>query len=250
MDSNQSNNDKKKLSKAQKKAMRKQQRAKSILNRHTLMDEFKVTNGATRHLLIGNGGLGCGITRTILTSVFNRYGQITDIIMLPNKPFSVLSYETVADAMQAYNNIHGAELLNICHVDRDYLLKSGIKAFILNYLEDYFFETKTQSDISLPDGLLLIKDYITEEEEEELMLCIGWCSNNAQSYCRDDHVSPSTFPNCKDDDVTLTNPNSVQQQLKHRRVKHFGYEFRYDTNTVDKDKPLDTSIPKICKTIT
>ncbi|EDV18653.1 uncharacterized protein TRIADDRAFT_9843, partial [Trichoplax adhaerens] len=62
-------------------------------------------------LLISNGGLGCGITRTILTSVFGRYGQITNIIMLPDKPFSVLSYQTVTDAKQAYDNIHAIELI-------------------------------------------------------------------------------------------------------------------------------------------
>lgn len=26
--------------------------------------------------------------------------------------------------------------------------------------------------------------------------------------------------------------------MKHRRVKHYGFEFRYDNNNVDKDKPL------------
>lgn len=31
---------------------------------------------------------------------------------------------------------------------------------------------------------------------------------------------------------------TAQKTLKHRRVKHFGYEFRYDNNNVDKDKPL------------
>lgn len=31
---------------------------------------------------------------------------------------------------------------------------------------------------------------------------------------------------------------TVQKSLKHRRVKHFGYEFNYENNTVDKDKPL------------
>lgn len=249
MDCNQFNHDKKKLSKAEKKALRKQQRAKSILDRHILKDEFKVTNGATRHLLIGNGGLGCGITRIILTSVFNRYGQITNIIMLPNKPFSVLSYQSVADAIQAYNNVHGAELLNICQVDTDYLLKSGIKAFFLNYLEDYFFETKTESDASLPEGLLLIKDYITQEEEEELMLCIGWSSNNTQSDYGDDQFNSSKTPSSNDDTATTIDQNSAQQQLKHRRVKHFGYEFRYGSNTVDKDKPLDAAIPKNCRNI-
>lgn len=30
----------------------------------------------------------------------------------------------------------------------------------------------------------------------------------------------------------------AKKALKHRRVKHYGYEFRYDNNNVDKDKPL------------
>lgn len=31
---------------------------------------------------------------------------------------------------------------------------------------------------------------------------------------------------------------SVSSQLKHRQVKHFGYEFEYGTNMVDPDKPI------------
>jgi len=30
----------------------------------------------------------------------------------------------------------------------------------------------------------------------------------------------------------------AQKALKHRRVKHYGFEFRYDNNNVDKDRPL------------
>jgi len=33
-------------------------------------------------------------------------------------------------------------------------------------------------------------------------------------------------------------PESVSSQLKHRQVKHFGYEFEYGTNIVDPDKPI------------
>lgn len=32
-------------------------------------------------------------------------------------------------------------------------------------------------------------------------------------------------------------------ELKHRKVKHYGYEFRYDTNRVDPQDPIDP-IPK------
>ena len=31
--------------------------------------------------------------------------------------------------------------------------------------------------------------------------------------------------------------------LKHRRVKHYGYEFIYGINNVDKDRPLQYGIP-------
>jgi len=40
--------------------------------------------------------------------------------------------------------------------------------------------------------------------------------------------------------LTFIHPNVflAQKALKHRRVKHYGFEFRYDNNNVDKDKPL------------
>jgi len=35
--------------------------------------------------------------------------------------------------------------------------------------------------------------------------------------------------------------------MKHRKVKHYGYEFIYGKNDIDKDNPLDEPIPNICK---
>lgn len=34
--------------------------------------------------------------------------------------------------------------------------------------------------------------------------------------------------------------------MKQRQVQHFGYEFRYDTNNVDLNKPLAQKIPEQC----
>ncbi|XP_054262574.1 alkylated DNA repair protein alkB homolog 8 isoform X2 [Macrosteles quadrilineatus] len=39
---------------------------------------------------------------------------------------------------------------------------------------------------------------------------------------------------------------SSGKSLKNRRVKHYGYEFRYDNNNVDKDSPLDEAVPDEC----
>lgn len=37
--------------------------------------------------------------------------------------------------------------------------------------------------------------------------------------------------------------------LKHRQVKHFGFEFLYGTNNVDVNCPLDQKIPEECNVI-
>jgi len=34
-------------------------------------------------------------------------------------------------------------------------------------------------------------------------------------------------------------------ELKHRRVKHYGYEFKYSINNVDPDDPLSEGIPEV-----
>ncbi|XP_023219105.1 alkylated DNA repair protein alkB homolog 8-like [Centruroides sculpturatus] len=68
---------------------------------------------------------------------------------------------------------------------------------------------------NFPPGLILIKDFFTEQQEEKILQCIKW-------------------------------DDSDSQQLKHRRVKHFGYEFKYGINNIDKNDPLDEKIPEIC----
>jgi len=46
----------------------------------------------------------------------------------------------------------------------------------------------------------------------------------------------------------LFSPESANSQiLKHRRVKHYGYEFIYGINNVDRDKPLNEGIPITCE---
>ena len=35
--------------------------------------------------------------------------------------------------------------------------------------------------------------------------------------------------------------------MKHRSVRHYGYEFKYSTNNVSPDEPLPEGVPNICK---
>jgi len=42
---------------------------------------------------------------------------------------------------------------------------------------------------------------------------------------------------------------SIEGTLKHRDVQHFGYEFRYGSNDVDPNCPLERGIPPECDII-
>ncbi|EFA02043.1 alkylated DNA repair protein alkB homolog 8 [Tribolium castaneum] len=65
----------------------------------------------------------------------------------------------------------------------------------------------------LPPGLRIITNFVSEEEEARLLAL------------------------CQFEDGG---------SMKHRLVKHYGYEFRYDINNVDKEKPLSEGIPQEC----
>ena len=74
-------------------------------------------------------------------------------------------------------------------------------------------------DREFPPGLKVIPDFISTEEEEVLLNLFNW------------------------------DTSSQENVLKHRQVKHFGYEFNYSTNDIDPDLPLDDPIPSKCMEI-
>lgn len=65
-----------------------------------------------------------------------------------------------------------------------------------------------------PHGLVVIENFVTEKEENMLL--------------------------------SLNDFSNESDAMKHRKVKHYGFEFRYDTNNVDKDKPLEQKLPNEC----
>lgn len=66
--------------------------------------------------------------------------------------------------------------------------------------------------------MTIIENFVSPTEEETFLKLVDWKENT-------------------DGDGSM----------KHRKVQHFGYEFRYDTNNVDVDKPLtEKPMPKEC----
>ncbi|XP_022051603.1 alkylated DNA repair protein alkB homolog 8 isoform X2 [Acanthochromis polyacanthus] len=206
MDSSMENNVKTvRRSKEEKKVLRKQLKAS-----HTLLKHEGISTAAqpTKSLVVANGGLGNGVSREGLSAALKEMGEVEGLVMPPHKPYAFVTYRSEESARNAHVHLNGQ------------MIQCGDNSvtLYLSYVESVTHEEQTS--VLLPEGLVLVEDFVSPEEEAVLLSAIDWSSTN--------------------DDIT------AQKALKHRRVKHYGFEFRYDNNNVDKDKPLPAGLPEEC----
>ncbi|XP_058489186.1 alkylated DNA repair protein alkB homolog 8 isoform X1 [Solea solea] len=192
-------------SKEDKKLLRKQIKASHTLLKH---EGISTTPQPTKSLVVANGGLGNGVSREELSAVLNEMGEVETLIMPPHKPYTFVTYRSEESARKALVHLNGQKLQ----------CGENSVTLYLSYVSSVPCEE--QKSASLPQGLVLVEDFVSPEEEALLLTAVDWSST--------------------DGDV------SAQKALKHRRVKHYGFEFRYDNNNVDKDKPLPTGLPEEC----
>ncbi|XP_054448215.1 alkylated DNA repair protein alkB homolog 8 isoform X2 [Pteronotus mesoamericanus] len=207
MDSNHQSNWK--LTKTEKKFLRKQVKARHTLLRH---EGIETVSYATQILVVANGGLGNSVSRNQLLPVLEKLGQVDVLLMPPNKPYSFVRYKTIEESKKAYVTLNGKEIVD----------DLGQRIILyLNYVEKA--QWKELEPQALPPGLKVVEEIISSEDEKLLLESINWTED--------------------------TDNQNFQKSLKHRRVKHFGYEFHYKNNNVDKDKPLPGGLPDICNSI-
>uniref|UniRef100_A0A8D0QMW7 tRNA (carboxymethyluridine(34)-5-O)-methyltransferase ALKBH8 n=1 Tax=Sus scrofa TaxID=9823 RepID=A0A8D0QMW7_PIG len=198
-----------KLSKNEKKLLRKQIKARHTLLRH---EGIETVFYATQSLVVANGGLGNGVSRNQLFPVLEKCGLVDALLMPPNKPYSFVRYTTIEESKKAYDTLNGEEIVD------------DLGQKIILYLS--FVEKAQWKELelqALPPGLMVIEEIISSDDEKMLLESVNWTED--------------------------TDNQNFQKSLKHRRVKHFGYEFHYENNNVDKDKPLPGGLPDICDSI-
>ncbi|XP_034556271.1 LOW QUALITY PROTEIN: alkylated DNA repair protein alkB homolog 8 [Notolabrus celidotus] len=193
-------------SKEEKKILKKQIKASHTLLKH---EGINTASQPTKSLVVANGGLGNGVSREELTSLLKEMGELEILIMHPQKPYAFVTYRSEESAQKAHLHLNGQKLQ----------CGENIVTLYLSYVNSVTCEEE-EAFASLPEGLTLVEDFVSSEEEVLLLSAIDWSSTN--------------------DDVT------AKKALKHRKVKHYGFEFRYDNNNVDKDKPLPLGIPQEC----
>lgn len=161
-----------------------------------------------KYIAICNAGLSSGLQQEVLIDEVNQISPIDDIIMIPGKSYCFLKFFNLEDSINVFTAMHGKSKLG----------QNGVPLY-LSYSVDVPIVKNPWMESLLPPGLLLLNDFINEEEELNLMECVNWENSSIE----------------------------IGKTLKHRQVKHFGYEFLYGTNNVDKNKPLEQKIPKECE---
>lgn len=186
-----------------RKVGKKQKRCEGIIQNECKIEASN--NVPTTNLAILNAGLSTGLTEELVLATAEKYGQVKRLVMLPNKSYCFLECASVSDAITIFDNMHGTAEL-------------GQKSSVV-YMS-YFMNLPEEDNSSwvnpLPEGLIILEEFVTEEKELEILKVLEACNVIKDS------------------------------SLKHRSVMHFGYEFLYGINNVNPKQPLEQKIPKEC----
>ncbi|XP_053685733.1 alkylated DNA repair protein alkB homolog 8 [Sabethes cyaneus] len=194
--------------KLKKKIQKKINRCQIIISNET---GLQFTDAPTENIVICNAGLATGLQQeTLLEEVLRHVAtsSLENVAFPTGKSYCSLRFKSTEMAQVAYEAMNGIAPLG---QDGCVLLMAYSSRELVS--DDAGFWKSDQ----LPPGLILIPDFVGKQLESELLELIE-CTNDEKSG----------------------------GSLKHRRVQHFGYEFLYGSNNVDKSKPLDRAIPAIC----
>ena len=161
----------------------------------------------TPHVFVGNGGLRNGLSSPLLHQLFGRgpgetSSSVAEVCMPPEKDYAVVTFATAAAAAGAVRRLNGVCVQDLCRERELSSLLSPVVArgpplhlflFFMNASPaelppDLWPGKRSTSPATmeseqmaprdpapLPSGLILLQDYISADEEAELLACFSGC---------------------------------------------------------------------------
>lgn len=259
-------------------------------------------------MFVANGGLQNGVSRELLLYLLGKSLVILDSdtidikeLYLPaGKDYAFATFDSPTAASEAVTHLNGVciqercksgpaillGLLNpnllsgpplhlyLCFVDK-------IPQACIQPLGSAGASCSSSCCVDLPPGLELIEEFVSLEEEKELLDFFSLSlhgsdatqsreatqsrdatySRNAtqiSTATRNGTATQSRDVTYKNDSTTAQAPKELnnksenefrapENHLKHRSVKHYGFEFLYSSSNVDPDSPLPSGLPSICE---
>jgi len=173
----------------------------------------------TRHIYVCGLGDGLGTTVETVMSIFAPYGALDidqawgAVDLVPDKRFCFVSFIDKSSAKAAHDDLKAGpvEALGGSKLLVKYAEENAAKARSKGPPEPE--DTCCSDDITVP-GLRIVEDFVSEEEEAELL----------SIFDRDD---------------------AAWEDGISRRVQHYGYPFNYRTLMLDYNRPVEP-IPTHC----
>ena len=183
-----------------------QRKTKRVLEKVSKEWKISAMTEPTRFILVCNAGLTTGSTYEHLLECFESYGVVEDVLLIPDKSYSFITFFDVEAASSAYKKIHGIGTLSY---DNNVLYLAFINEIPKLKTNPLFIWN--QGSLLWPKGLRLLSEFVTREEEAQLLDSLDW-------------------------NIGESNENETIPNLKHRRVLHYGYEFSYKDNSIETTK--------------
>ena len=219
------------------------------------------------HLFIGNGGLKNGVPREVLEHMLNPLqseGYLKQLYLPSGKDYAFVTFTSTIIASQCLVSLNGVCIVEVCRSNES-LLQSLPPALLHGPPVHLYmsYVNKIPSSIlgcgmpkrtecsQLPPGLILLEDFVSIQEEDQLLKFFSFESETKQTLQpnRTTHgiVSANDEPQQTAIVVKRTEGgcSPPKATLKHRQVMHFGYEFLYGSNLVDPNNPLPGRLPAI-----
>ncbi|GAB5355050.1 hypothetical protein AAMO2058_000172600 [Amorphochlora amoebiformis] len=158
------------------------------------------------------------VDQKLLREAFGRFGKVLDIVCMPGRGSSCAnvvmdSSESAEAAIKAMDGLGGKSSHTF---GRTLSLRFSELRRPKGPVEVVPDAVAKSAHMPLPEGLMLVENYISKEEEEILIKAI-----DNQPWIKD----------------------------FSRRVQHYGYEFNYGTRNVDPDKPIEGGLPAFVRDI-
>ena len=184
-----------------------------------------------------------------LESTFNQYGQLVDVVMPARRSYAYVIYQDPLSSLDAISHLQ-AQVVTVNQTPVCFYLfpvdRGTTNCCCISFVDvDVWFLLFL---FQVPDSSRTTHDNDSSEYEQVSALPNGlvYKENFIDSSYADEIVS---FVTMESDDGTggSGQPSSPSKaaDLKKRRVKHYGYEFRYGTNDFDPARQLAARLPPI-----
>lgn len=251
---------------SRKKVLKKLRRKQGLFLSQEPDANVSFIEGPSHHVFIGNGGVHNAVSGDVLNELFTTvnakdHSTIKQLYMPFGKDYAFASFGSMEYAASLVEALNGVCIQNVFEKRRKLhrlcpsLAKGPPLHLYMCFVDRIppFIHTQAQGQIHstmvLPPGLILVPDFISEKEESNFLKFFTFLSTNRVDGTVALDLHEDTKCKCSHDPSSLyqeVDCDSPESALKHRRVKHYGYEFLYGTSNVNPDNPLPGGLPEIC----